>query len=160
MLSFADYDEATIVSHINYCEQVKQLFLTSYISVSSQSIVTPINTAEQPEITNIKDSVDHIPIPAAVLDAVNSACEASGKYAALKAVQNMRLVYSYINALQASDSTYYNITIYRGSAADLLSQGVLQERMSSWISGGFCLALIDRLHSWVEGFTGPSHSDL
>ena len=110
MLSFEDYDEATIVSHINFCEQVKQLFLTSYISVSSQSIVATFDAAQHPETSTSSESGDRIPMPAAILDAVNSACEVSGKYAALRAVQNMRLlVYTSLSVLLLLFTRFYSL---------------------------------------------------
>jgi len=79
MLSFDDYEEAAIVLHINCCENVKGLFLGSRINVSAQVIESPGSAASE-----------YLPMPSAVVDAVNSACNTSGKKAALRAVQNMK----------------------------------------------------------------------
>lgn len=81
MLSFDNYDEATLVAHINVCEKLKELFLASFIAVSSQSIESSSSSSPVSE--------DRMPLPAAILDAVSSACNGSGRAAALRAVQNM-----------------------------------------------------------------------
>jgi hypothetical protein len=38
-------------------------------------------------------------------------------------------------------------------AQDLLTQGLKQDRMNEWIGGGFCAALVDRMHQWVKDFS-------
>jgi len=132
LLSFSD--QLSMLSFDDFEEAAIVLHINCCEKVKELFLGSRINVAAQVIESPGSAASEYLPMPSAILDAVSSACNTSAKKAALRAVQNMK-----------------------NGAADLLVQGVQQDKTSQWLAGGFCTVLIDRLYNWVVGFTGNLH---